>query len=300
VIDPSGEAAWLAMTDVSKALREYDRAAPLAPERLLSHVKAILSALARFHAFWEQPNRQTFLGGMDWLLPLENYLWRNAAICAAILGKDVVRGFGQSIPIGAEQDPNLPAFLEWLAPSARALFEELLVDRSRLVDQYKGLPGTLLHGDLDDRNIGLSRSPLGESELVLIDWEWMGRGPAALDVAKVLSYLPLLCEPTLPCPEACWSGELLDHYFQNYRVADGKQLDYETWRRSYDLGLIAQALSPFPWVAGNILRVLAGTAPPPKIPGLPEEVAHTMLASGLERLERTTDLIVQALNRSFP
>jgi len=297
VIDPGEEAAWVAMTDVLKELREYDRAAPLPSERLVSHAKAILAGLARFHAFWEQPDRQELLEGKDWLLPFENYLWRNAATYAAILKKDVVGGFSQVNSFTVESELNIQAFLGWLEPSVRPIWEELLVDRGRLVDRFTGLPYTLLHGDLDDRNIGLSWSPSGESELVLIDWEWMGKGPAAMDVAKVFIYLPLLCEPTSPCPEACWSIELLDDYYKNYRAAGGKRLDYDTWRRSYDLGLVAQALSPLPWVVGNILRTLDGKAPLPEFPGLPEEVARMLLASGMERIKRQMDSIVQAMNR---
>jgi Phosphotransferase enzyme family len=299
VTDPGGAAAWVAMTDVSKELREYDRAAPLPPERLVSHAKTILAGLARFHAFWEQPDRQELLEGKDWLLPFENYLWRNAATCAAILKKDVVGEFSQVNPAIVEDELSLQAFLEWLEPSARPIWEELLVDRSRLVDRFTGLPFTLLHGDLDDRNIGLSWSASGESELVLIDWEWMGKGPAAIDVAKVFIYLPLICEPTSPCPEACWSGELLDDYYENYRAAGGKQFDYDSWRRSYDLGLVAQALWPFPWAVGIVLRALDGKAPLPEFPGLPEEAARMMLASAMERIKRLMDSIRQAMNRCF-
>src|SRR5262249_15777399 len=145
-----------------------------------------------------------------------------------------------------------------------------------LADRFTGLPHTLLHGDLDDRNIGLSWSPSGASELVLIDWEWMGSGPAALDVAKVMFMLPLICAPTAPCPPACWSDELLDHYYAHYRAAGGKQLDAETWRRSYDLGLVAQAMTPLPWAAGKVLRALEGKAPLPEFPGLPQEVVRMM------------------------
>lgn len=297
VIDPRGETAWVAMKEISKELQEYDRAMPLPPEKLVSHSKTVLAGLARFHAFYEQPERQKSLEGMDWLLPLENYLWRHAAIIASTLGKVPVGGASQDDSSDVELDPDLVAFLEWLVPSVRVKFEELLIDRDGLVDLFTSLPKTLLHGDLDDRNIGLSWLPSGEGEVILIDWEWMGMGPAALDVAKIMIYLPLLCEPGSPCPEVCWSDELPDFYFENYRAAGGKQLDHDTWRHSYDLGLVAQALSPLPWVGGSILRTLDGKAPLPKLPGLPEDVIRMVLNSALQNMEHLMDRIVQAMYR---
>jgi len=291
VIDPDGETAWMAVKDVSKELQEYDRAMPLSPEKLVSHAKAVLGGLARFHAFYEQPDHQKSLEGMDWLLPLENYLRRDATRITSILRKAPMDGASQGDSSDVELYLNLTAFLEWLVPSVRVKFEELLIDRDGLVDLFTSLPKTLLHGDLDDRNIGLSWLPSGEGEVILIDWEWMGMGPAALDVAKIMIYLSLLCEPGSPCPEVCWSDELPDFYYENYITACGKQLDHDAWRRSYDLGLVAQALSPLPWVGGNILRTLDGKAP------LPEESIRMRLASVLQNMEHLMDRIVQAMYR---
>jgi len=291
VIDPGGEMAWMAVKDVSKELQEYDRDVPLPPEKLVSHAKAVLAGLAQFHAFYEQPVHQKSLESMDWLLPLENYLRRDATRIASALGKAPIDGASQDDSSDVELHLDLTAFLEWLVPSVRIKFEELLIDRDRLVDFFASLPKTLLHGDLDDRNIGLSWLPSGEGEVILIDWEWMGMGPAALDVAKIMIYLPLQCEPGSPCPEVCWSYELPDYYYENYLTAGGKQLNHETWRRSYDLGLVAQALSPLPWFGGNILRTLDGKDP------LPEESIRMRLASMLQDMERLMDRIAQAMYR---
>lgn len=295
VIDPDGEIAWLAMRDVSQALREYDRAAPLPTDQLIHRVKMILSCLARFHALWEQPDRQEILDGMDWLLPCKNYIWRNSAFYATILGKDVV---GEYSPTVSHEDVlNLHAFLEWLHPSERSLLEGLLVDRRRLEDCFADLPCSLLHGDLDDRNIGLLCSPSEESELVLIDWERMGMGPAAMDVAKVLINVPMVCAPGQSLPDGSWMDELLDFYYDNYKRAGGKAMDHTTWHRSCDLALIAQALWPFPWALGNLLRTFHGEVPLPEIPGLPDAVMRLQVASSLERMRRMTDLVTCAVNR---
>ena len=44
---------------------------------------------------------------------------------------------------------------------------------------------TLLHGDMNDRNVGLRRADDGV-ELSLVDWEWLGKGTPALDVVSFL------------------------------------------------------------------------------------------------------------------
>ena len=297
VIDPGGELAWVAMQNVSKELMQYDRAVPLPSEQLVSRVKVILSHLARFHAIWEQPARQNTFDTMDWLLPYENYLWRRSDFYAAVLSIDAGGESGQTAPVSQEDARNLQAFLEWLEPAERSILKELLVDRQRLVDRFAGLPCTLLHGDLDDRNIGLSWPSSGESVLVLIDWERMSRGPASLDVAKMMILVPMLCLPGQPIPEACLSDELLDFYYENYTRAGGKQLDYATWHRSYDLALIAESVWPFPWALGNLLRTLRGEVPLPEIPGLPEAVVHLQASSSLERMRRMVDLVMGAINR---
>ena len=297
MIVPDGMIAWVAMRDVSKELHEYDRSEPIPSERLVSRAKIILSGLARFHALWEQPDRQMLLRGMDWLLPFENYLWRNSGLYAAILGRKAERGYGQVARVEEADRLNLQSFLEWLEPAERSLLEVLLVDRSELVDRFVDIPNTLLHGDLDDRNIGLSWSSSGESELVLIDWEWMGSGPAAMDVAKVLIHSSMMGEPGNPCTETCWSEELPDFYYENYRMAGGRQLDHATWRHSYDLSLCAQALWTFPILMGNIIRTMRGEAPLPEIPGITKEGMQLRLASSMQSRKITADLILHAMQR---
>jgi hypothetical protein len=87
------------MVDVAPDLRVYDRSIPLPSDRLISHVKTILSALARFHALWEQPEQQERIERMNWLLPFDNYVWRKSSFYATILGEAVVGGFSQVTPV---------------------------------------------------------------------------------------------------------------------------------------------------------------------------------------------------------
>jgi aminoglycoside phosphotransferase (APT) family kinase protein len=166
-----------------------------------------------------------------------------------------------------------------------------------LVSRFSGVPSTLTHGDLDDRNIGLSWDSNAEGELVLIDWERLGRGPAAMDVAKLLILMPMLCEPGKPYPEVYWSDELPDFYYESYHQAGGKKMDIATWRRSYDLALITETLWPFPWALGNLMRTFRGEIPLSEIPGLPEAEARIQQASNLENLNHTVELVMGAINR---
>ena len=104
----------------------------------------------------------------------------------------------------------------------------------------KGLashPQTLIHNDLDDRNIGLrwpdgavaGSAALEQPDLVLIDWEWMALGPAAIDVANIIQRLPVMIAPGRPIPPAFWTNELADYYFLYYRAAGGKCADAARW-----------------------------------------------------------------------
>ncbi len=298
-IDPNNEVAWVAMTDVSKELGEFDRALPLPAERLIERTKTILGNLARFHAMWEKPEKQNLLASMAWLLPLQNYLWRMADFYRDILNADVARASSQPDLYKREEYLNLMAFMEQLDPQHQALLKSLLVDRSQLADRIADIPLTLLHGDLDDRNIGLSGSASGDDEIVLIDWEWMGCGPAAMDVAKLLIHASMMIAPGSNCPEYYWSDELPDHYYESYRLAGGSRLDQATWKRSYDLALLAQGVWPFPTTLGSIIRALRGEVPLPKIPGISEEVTRVLLASGLEDRKSMLDTIMSALGRCF-
>jgi thiamine kinase-like enzyme len=91
------------------------------------------------------------------------------------------------------------------------------------------------------------------SELVLIDWEWMGFGTTALDVARLWATLPALCDRAEPCPEATFSSELLDYYLDRYRAYGGRQIDPSSWRRECALAMLAHALSQVRFI-GSVLR----------------------------------------------
>ena len=88
-----------------------------------------------------------------------------------------------------------------------------------------------------------ARTAEGTPEIVLIDWEWIGRGPPALDFARVWGTFAAVCAPGAPPPAVLSSSELPDYYFERYAAAGGQLTDRETWRRSYPLAALAAALT---------------------------------------------------------
>jgi hypothetical protein len=162
---------------------------------------------------------------------------------------------------------DVRAFLAWLPAGDRSVLEHLLYRREPLVEALSAFPRTLLHGDADDRNIGL-RYRVGRAapnrkiglapELVLIDWEWISVGPPALDVARVCGSAAAVCSPSEPRPGALFSGELPEYYFERYRAYGGALADRNMWRRSFDLAFLAAALTQVPF-AGSMIR--RGVAP---------------------------------------
>jgi hypothetical protein len=298
------------MADVSAELAAYPRLG-LAGDRAIGRARQILARLARFHAHWERPDRQAQLRAYPWLGRPEMSLWDSARAYALALGRAPAR----RLPPAAGGPPpweglsaDLGAFLDARPADERERWEELLIDRQALVDALAPFPPTLLHGDLDDRNIGL-RWPRGAAtepsaldgpdapELVLIDWEWMAVGPAALDVAKVVQLLPAVIAPGAPIPEAVWTDALADEYFGRYRAAGGRWSEAAGWRRAYGLASVAHGLAQLPAVHGRFLRALRGELPPPQMPGVPAEAVRQGLRAALPPMARAADLVILEARR---
>src|SRR5215213_186909 len=233
---PDDSEAWLAMADVSTELSAYPRMG-LDGDQVLGRAQAILARLAQFHAIWEQPARQAELHASAWLRRPDGYEWEQAPADGL--------------------SANLDAFLAGRPADERQLWQHLLFGRHTIMESLATYPQTLLHNDLDDRNIGLrwlasgavaEAAPLDPSDLVLIDWEWIAAGPAALDVANIIQRLPVMIAPGNPIPAAFWTNELADYYFKHYRAAGGMCADAAEWRRSYGLALVAQGVAQMPFI----------------------------------------------------
>ncbi|HSH78676.1 MAG TPA: hypothetical protein VLA19_09115 [Herpetosiphonaceae bacterium] len=286
--------AWVVMEDVGAALAVYSRSAPIPAPHALASTRAVLAGLARFHAWWERPEQQLKLETCDWLVPLDTYIWCGASGYAAVLNAST------------EEQADLQAFLARIPAEARQLWRDFLVDRGKLVQALAALPHTLLHHDLDDRNIGLRwpsmRLPADHEDdstagLVLIDWEWTGRGPAALDVARVVMEAVAVCDRAEPFPDEYWSDALPDHYFACYQRAGGTALDQATWQRSYELAQIVQGTWTLPWLLGRSARVLAGDAEPVDLPGIPAEEMRRQAGAFVEDGDHLAALVTRAMQR---
>jgi hypothetical protein len=282
---PDDSEAWLAMADVSTELSAYPRMG-LAGEQVLSRAQTILARLAQFHAMWEQPQRQAELHASAWLQRPEGHEW------------EIAPTDGLSA--------NLDAFLAGRPDDERRLWEHLLLGRHTLMESLAAYPQTLLHNDLDDRNIGLrwpsggavtESAALDRSDLILIDWEWIAVGTAALDVASIIQRLPVMLTPGSAIPAAFWTNELADYYFEHYRAAGGECADVAEWRRSYGLALVARGVAQMPFIHGSMRRAIRGEIPPPQIVGVPEAVIRRNLRAGLPMMEQMEQLVIREARR---
>jgi hypothetical protein len=94
----------------------------------------------------------------------------------------------------------------WQHPLLRAAFPvpvagrllRLWDDREPLLAALDRLPQTLCHKDAFRRNMFAPRNALGQQQLVLIDWAYVGRGEIGLDIADLFgaSYSTFGVEPT--------------------------------------------------------------------------------------------------------
>jgi hypothetical protein len=284
---PDASEAWIVMSDVSPELSAYSRMG-LSGDEAMTHTRAMLRRLARFHALWERPERQAELEACPWLPGPERFLWQGAAAYARALRRPVAtpatRATNEPQP-SEELAANLDAFLGGRPPAERRLWEELLVDRGALMEGLASYRHTLLHNDLDDRNLGLRWPDGGAPDLVLIDWEWIGRGPAALDAANLVQRLPVIVRPGSAVPAAAWSDALADEYFAYYSAAGGRFVDAPAWRRTYGMALVTHGLAEMPVIHGALRRAIRGEVPPPAVLGVPEAVMRQILRDGLPTME---------------
>lgn len=260
--DAVGAGAWIVMEDVADALGRYSREAPLQPAEAMARVSLVLDRLARLHSWWERPEQQARLRACPWLVPTERFLWCEAGSCAAALGRGARSGRPPGNVVTEAYREDVATLLAWVPVGDRAVFERLLYDRAPLEAALRSAPRTLIHGDVDDRNLGLRPAPDrtahhepvdAVSDLVLIDWEWMGLGTPALDVARIWATLPAICDRMQPCPEAAFSGELMDLYLDRYLAYGGRQIEPHSWRRQCTLAMLAHGLSQVRFM-GAVLR----------------------------------------------
>ena len=131
-------------------------------------------------------------------------------------------------------------------PSDRSLWTEHICNRIPIIKAVSDLPQTLVHGDLDKRNIGLRRRG-DKIELLLIDWEFIGIAWPALDVIRFVNAV----ENVGNVPEG--SQPLSDYYFERYAAHGGTRVDFKTWMKAFDLAFVYECLRLSPFLIGRML-----------------------------------------------
>lgn len=239
ILDEVDSSAWIVMEDIASELAVFSSVK--SPKDRFEQTSFMLDKLASWHVAWEHPKRQAALMAHPWLIQQETRLWSGADLYADCLGQE---------PRHPEQVPDKPLarrrvkiFLNWLSEPDRVIWEKHLPDREVLVKACSNLPQTLLHGDLDPRNIGLRWRNV-DPHLLLIDWEWIGVGSPALDVRHAIES-GIAIDATDDD-----SQQLADFYFDRYLAHGGKLMDRPTWERAYNLALIFYGLRMFSIEAG--------------------------------------------------
>ncbi len=159
----------------------------------LAQAEAAVGALAQLHASWWG---RVAADEFDWLPGLDHP--RIAAVSAVypMLWQGFLAKFADVLPDGASEAGDL------IAPRW-----------GELMAHFAKRPMTLLHMDFRCENMFFG-SPLGAETVTIFDWQAMGRGPAAYDLAYLLG-------GSLPTDvRRQHQGALLDRYHAAL-VADG-------------------------------------------------------------------------------
>src|SRR5262249_22141948 len=125
----------------------------------------VLHALAPMHGQWWG---QDLVGQFRWLPP-----WA---------GDPVARQARYNAQLG----PFLRRFAGQLVPGVHDLLTRLQQDYHRVLYRLAQAPTTLIHADLHLDNI-LFSLPGHPSALIVLDWQTVSRGPAAVDLAVLLA-----------------------------------------------------------------------------------------------------------------
>ena len=174
----------------------------------LSEARQALDAMSRMHAqYWDGKGLESF----PWLLSL------------SLAFKPFHMMYLQSV----EQFKS--AHGSWLTQKQMAVLDWLKVHYVELTRELVGFPETLIHGDFRLDNLCFDDS---RGEVVLFDWQTLGRGPCGFDLAYFLSASfaePLSTEQT---------NELITYYGE--RLAHwGVAMSFSELRWQYEAGLLA-------------------------------------------------------------
>jgi hypothetical protein len=210
-------AGWaLLMRDVGASLL------PVTPFSAEDNARFIDALAALQAAFWEEP---ALLDAGSALCDLWHfYSSLSPTTCRReSRGPDdfpavVVRGW-ELLETGAE-------------PDIAALLGQLIADPQPLCDALGRYPQTLTHRDINLGNLGVLRGP--QPQVVLLDWQFCGAAPPAVELANYLSefagFLPLPREAVI----AQYQQRLMEHL--------GARFDERWWRPQLELALLGNFL----------------------------------------------------------
>jgi hypothetical protein len=242
--DDSGDRAWIVMEDVSSEIDAVQECQ--AAEDKIELAKLVLDQVAHWHVLWEQPERQALLDEHPWLISQEQRLRCGADVYAICLGHEPLNIKTTTQPMSQAICPPTRNFVQMLPESVRPIWERLVYRRDLLIEAAADLPQTLLHGDLGQHQTGL-RGGNGATEILLLDWEWIGQGSPAFDVRQFI-------EGVVFFDRAGELGNSLsDSYFDAYRAHGGTRMDRLTWEKAYALATIFEGVRVFPFIGGGSL-----------------------------------------------
>jgi hypothetical protein len=123
----------------------------------------------------------------------------------------------------------LPVFLELLAPGDAEFYVNMTQDR----EWHRGLDNatpTLLHGDLRRANIAFI-----DDKVILFDWEFASRGPAACDL-QWSAFLAFWAYTPDDGRQPWQRDHLRASYLEELETCIGAKIDRDEFQKTWDLG----------------------------------------------------------------
>lgn len=215
----NGDGFALLMCDLADSLLPSDGVLPAATWDL------ILTRVAHLHAaFWEAP-------------PTEDLGWCGLAERLLMLSEPAAYRLRDAGLMEFGFASGWEHFHAAASSDVSAFVRALHNDPTPLVDACRALPTTLLHNDVKVANMAIEGDTLW-----LFDWALVGIGPAAIDLAWLL---------TANSSRLPWSlDDTLDRYADNLRASLGPRFDPAAWERQCAVAYIS-GLVMFGWAKWN-------------------------------------------------
>jgi aminoglycoside/choline kinase family phosphotransferase len=214
VTDPERLSIVLLLEDLS-AGTDGDGLAGCTP----AQAKALLEAVAPLHArMWQRP-------APGWAAPF------------------VTDPLANQQSYASRVEPFLARHGPALSPEVRGLLRRLQSNYAAVLAELNRTPHTLMHGDLHLDNVVFFDDPDTDRPAVVLDWQGVRRGPAAVDVASML-FEALNADDRREAEE--W---LLRHYLALLSVNGVANYSLGQLRKDCRLALLCQVVGKVGWLA---------------------------------------------------